>query len=76
VSKEKWKRNIRRWPALALTLVMTLSIAACGAARGSLAGQAAAQTISMARQLLLETAGRSMKVFPIPKGRMSTMTRL
>ena len=41
MSKEKWKRNIRRWPALALTLVMTLSIAACGAARGSLAGQAA-----------------------------------
>lgn len=41
MSKEKWKRNIRRWPALALTLVMTLSIASCGAARGSLAGQAA-----------------------------------
>ncbi|MCA5010901.1 oligoendopeptidase, partial [Clostridioides difficile] len=36
-----WKRNLRRGAALALTLVMSLSIAACGAAQERLAAQAA-----------------------------------
>ena len=31
MNKGMWKRNLRRGAALALTLVMSLSIAACGA---------------------------------------------
>ena len=33
MNKGMWKRNLRRGAALALTLVMSLSIAACGAAQ-------------------------------------------
>lgn len=41
MNKGMWKRNLRRGAALALTLVMSLSIAACGAAQERLAAQAA-----------------------------------
>lgn len=41
MNKGMWKRNLRRGAALALTLVMSLSIAARGAAQERLAAQAA-----------------------------------
>lgn len=41
MNRGMWKRNLRRGAALALTLVMSLSIAACGAAQERLAAQAA-----------------------------------
>ena len=67
MNKGMWKRNLRRGAALALTLVMSLSIAARGAAQG-LAAQAAGNA---------GVAGvTAMKPYPIPGGHTSIMTRL